>query len=158
MLSIRVGECTDLKQSAYRSCPSLINRLNKTPVQLGLKIIVVFPGLLECSLKIFRRGLKVNAQSSACKSIHCLSPYPGYSLKSLKNGVTKGVGGHRQDHLYKKGLEMWKKLKIKTRTYSVTLKKYYTLTCVVVNFQLIQANLIKDFEFENASKSKNFEF
>ena len=70
----------------------------------------------------------------------------------------KGVGGHRQDHLYKKGLEMWKKLKIKTRTYSVTLKKYYTLTCIAVNFQLIQANLIKDFEFENASKSKNFEF
>ena len=113
-----------------------------------------FPRLLECSLKIFRRGLKVNAQSSACKSIHCLSPYPGYSLKSLKNGVTKGVGGQRQDHLYKKGLEMWKKLKIKTRTYSVTHKYYKNST--------YSSQFDKRFRIQNclkiASKWKTFEF
>ena len=102
-----------------------------------------FPGLLECNLKIFR-GLKVNAQR-ACKSIHCLSLH---SLKSLKNGVTKGgwVGGH----LYKKGLEMWKKLKIKTRNYCVTLKNYYTLSEILIFCSKI---ILNNWKIRNAIKN-----
>mgnify|MGYP001483906842 CR=1 FL=1 len=51
-------------------------------------------------------------------------------------------------HLYKKGLEMWKKQKIKTRNYCVTLKNYYTLSEMLIFCSI--------FFFEKLKNSKRY--
>lgn len=115
-----------------------------------------FPRLLECSLKIFRRGLKVNAQSSACKSIHCLSPYPGYSLKSLKNGVTKGGGWPPPGPFVQKRLGNVEEAKDKDKNLQCDPQKILHFNLHSSEFSTYSSQFDKRFRIRKCFKIKEF--